>query len=91
MKLGYTFDFFDLHTKKWAPQDKGGAYFDEPKAKQDETQHTAHVVFSSCYTTKAAQMMQSSPLEPRPCARIHALTTSSCSLACASGTSTKRS
>ena len=33
-----TFDFFDLHTKKWASQDQGGAYFDEPKAKQDEAE-----------------------------------------------------
>ena len=31
-----TFDFFDLHSKKWASQDVGGAYFDEPKLEQDE-------------------------------------------------------
>ena len=28
-----TFDFFDLHTKKWASQDDGGAYFAEAKRK----------------------------------------------------------
>jgi len=31
-----TFDIFDLHSKKWASQDEGGAYFDEPNIKQDE-------------------------------------------------------
>jgi hypothetical protein len=28
-----TFDIFDLHTKKWASQDDGGAYFAETKRK----------------------------------------------------------
>ena len=36
-----TFDFLDLHTKKWASQDVGGAYFDE-----DERQLPRQVEFS---------------------------------------------